>query len=195
LCSTLAWLGSGVPLTTNEVPKIKANMYLSSHSTKGFGCLYSEVLGVRTLPPRGYAKDVQEMPHEKNERSRHALSVVKVLPSTKNETVNLNHPGGSYTYQRNSGCSKFEDRVCSVNGASMAKISDSGTLLGCPLQGSLSALRQVQVQLHVMTGATTTANVLASQIELYDVLLVEISGIRYRLAEDLQRTREALRMN
>jgi hypothetical protein len=37
---------------------------------------------------------------------------------------------------------------------------------------------------------TTTANVLTTRIELCDVLLGEISGIRSSLAKDLQRTRE-----
>jgi hypothetical protein len=80
-------------------------------------------------------------------------------------------------------------------GASMTKISDLGTSYGCPLRDSLSAIRESQVQLDVLTGMTTTANVLASQIELYDVLLVEISGIRSSLAKDLQRTREPLRVS
>jgi hypothetical protein len=37
----------------------------------------------------------------------------------------------------------------------------------------------------------TTATVLASQIELCDTLLVEISGIRSSLAKDLVHTRKA----
>ena len=41
-----------------------------------------------------------------------------------------------------------------------------------------------------LTDMTTTANVLTTRIELCDVLLGEISGIRSSLAKDLQRTRE-----
>jgi hypothetical protein len=37
---------------------------------------------------------------------------------------------------------------------------------------------------------TTTTNVLTTRIELCDVLLSEISGIRSSLAKDLRRTRE-----
>jgi hypothetical protein len=59
----------------------------------------------------------------------------------------------------------------------------------CALRDSLSVIKQTHVQLHVLTGMTTTANVLASRIELCDILLGEISGIRSSLAKDLQRTR------
>jgi hypothetical protein len=65
-----------------------------------------------------------------------------------------------------------------------------GTSLDCPLRDSLTVIREIHVQLHVLTGMTTTAKVLASRIELFDVLLGEISGIRSNLAKDLRRTRE-----
>jgi hypothetical protein len=76
------------------------------------------------------------------------------------------------------------------NGASMTKISDIGASFDCALQDSLSVIKQTHVQLHVLTGMTSTANVIASQIELCDLLLVEISGIRNSLAKDLGRSRE-----
>jgi hypothetical protein len=76
----------------------------------------------------------------------------------------------------------------------MMKISDFGTSFDCALLDSLSVIRQTHVQLHVLTGMATTANVLASQIQLCDVLLVEISGIRNSLARDLRRTRKPLQV-
>lgn len=72
----------------------------------------------------------------------------------------------------------------------MTKIGSLERSFDCALRDSLSVIRQTHVQLHVLTGMTTTANVLASRIELCDVLLGEISGIRSNLAKDLQRTRE-----
>jgi hypothetical protein len=55
---------------------------------------------------------------------------------------------------------------------------------------SLSAIRHAHIQLHLLTGMRTSPTVLASQIELCDVLLVEISGIRSSLAKDLKETRQ-----
>ncbi len=72
----------------------------------------------------------------------------------------------------------------------LTKISDLGTSSSCPVSDSLSIIRQTHVQLHALTDVTTTANVLTTRIELCDVLLGEISGIRSSLAKDLQRTRE-----
>jgi hypothetical protein len=57
------------------------------------------------------------------------------------------------------------------------------------LWNSLSAIRQAHIRLHLLTGMRTSPNVLASQIELCDVLLLEISGIRSSLARDLKQTR------
>lgn len=59
------------------------------------------------------------------------------------------------------------------------------------LRGSLTAIKQAHDRRHLLTGMCTTATVLASQIELCDVLLVEISGIRSSLAKDLKYTRGA----
>lgn len=67
----------------------------------------------------------------------------------------------------------------------MTKISIVGASSDCPLRDSLSIIRQTHAQRHVLTGLATTPNVLASQIELCDVLLVEISDIRDSLAKDL----------
>jgi len=73
----------------------------------------------------------------------------------------------------------------------MRKISDVSDSCECALGSSLSAIKQAHDQLHLLTGMDTTATVLASQIELCDALLVEISGIRSSLAKDLNYTRGA----
>jgi hypothetical protein len=67
----------------------------------------------------------------------------------------------------------------------MTKISNIGASFDCTLRDSLSVIRQIHAQRNVLTGMASTPNVLASQIELCDVLLVEISGIRDSLAKDL----------
>jgi hypothetical protein len=67
----------------------------------------------------------------------------------------------------------------------MTKISVSGASFDYTLRDSLSVIRQTQAQRHVLTGVASTPNVLASQIELCDILLVEISGIRDSLTKDL----------
>jgi hypothetical protein len=75
----------------------------------------------------------------------------------------------------------------------MRKISDASNSCECALRNSLSAIKQAHEQLHLLTGTGTTATALAWQIELCDVLLVEISGIRSSLAKDLNYTRGASR--
>jgi hypothetical protein len=67
----------------------------------------------------------------------------------------------------------------------MTKINVIGAPFDCALRDSLSIIRQTQAQRHVLTGMASTQNVLASQIELCDILLVEMSGIRDSLAKDL----------
>lgn len=54
---------------------------------------------------------------------------------------------------------------------------------------ALTAIRHAHGQLHRLTGMRTSPTVLASQIELCDLLLVEISDIHRSLAKDLERTR------
>jgi hypothetical protein len=76
----------------------------------------------------------------------------------------------------------------------MRKIGDASYSYECALRSSLSTIKQAHDQLHLLTGMDTTATVLASQIELCDVLLVEISGIRSSLAKDLNHTRGAPRV-
>ena len=73
----------------------------------------------------------------------------------------------------------------------MRKNSDLSDIYKRDLRSSLSAIKQAHDQLHLLTGVDTTATVLAWQIELCDVLLVEISGIRSGLAEDINHTRAA----
>jgi len=54
---------------------------------------------------------------------------------------------------------------------------------------SLSAIRYAHGQLHRLTGMRTSPTVLASQIELCDLLLGEISDIHSSLARDRKSTR------
>jgi hypothetical protein len=72
----------------------------------------------------------------------------------------------------------------------MRKIGDpSNKSFDCALRDSLSTIRETHIQLHLLTGTCATATLLASQIELYDVLLDEISGIHTCLARDLEHAR------
>jgi hypothetical protein len=72
----------------------------------------------------------------------------------------------------------------------MRKIADtSNRRFDCAVRNSLSTIRETHVRLHLLTGTSATAALLASQIELYDVLLDEISGIHTSLARDLKHTR------
>ncbi|WP_157450440.1 hypothetical protein [Bradyrhizobium sp. ARR65] len=69
-------------------------------------------------------------------------------------------------------------------GLKMQKIGDcSDDLFDRGLRHSLSTIKEAHVRLHGMTSLATTATLLASQIALCDVLLIEISGIRSSLAK------------
>ena len=57
------------------------------------------------------------------------------------------------------------------------------------LRDSLSAIRKAHLQIDLMTSPSTTATAIALQIQLCNMLLVEISGIRSCLANDLQHAR------
>jgi hypothetical protein len=57
------------------------------------------------------------------------------------------------------------------------------------LQVSLSAVKQAQRQLHVVTGTDATPTVLVSRIELYGILLGEIADIRSNLVAYRECTR------
>jgi len=59
----------------------------------------------------------------------------------------------------------------------------------CAIRKSLSTIKVAHVQLALLTGTSATEALLASQIELYDVLLDQISGIHSSLAGDLKYTR------
>jgi hypothetical protein len=76
----------------------------------------------------------------------------------------------------------------------MRKISDVSDSCECALRSSLSAIKQAHDQRRLLTGRSTTATVLTWQIELCDILLVEILGIRSRLAKDLNQTRGVSRL-
>jgi hypothetical protein len=72
----------------------------------------------------------------------------------------------------------------------MRKIADPSTKrFDYAVRDSLSTIKETHVQLDLLTGTSATAALLASQIELYEVLLDEISGIHTSLARDLKHTR------
>ena len=71
----------------------------------------------------------------------------------------------------------------------MTNIYKSGD---CVLWDSLNAIKQAQIQLHLLNGEGANPTVIASRIQLCDVLLGEISGIRTSLARHLEYTRGAL---
>ena len=75
-------------------------------------------------------------------------------------------------------------------GEEMRKIDNtSGKSFDCTVRNSLSAIRATHVRLHLLSGTCATAALLASQIELYEVLLDEISGIHTNLAKDIEHAR------
>jgi hypothetical protein len=74
----------------------------------------------------------------------------------------------------------------------MRKNTDSSSSKKCfdgAVLESLSTIREAHVQLRLLTGTSATAALLASQIQLYNFLLDEISGIHASLARDLKRSR------
>ena len=72
----------------------------------------------------------------------------------------------------------------------MRKSGDFSDLsFDCAVRDSLSTIKQAHVRLHLLTGTCATAALLTSQIELYDLLLGEISDIHASLAKDLKHTR------
>jgi len=71
----------------------------------------------------------------------------------------------------------------------MRRMKDSSKSFDCTVRDSLSTIKATHVRLHLLNGTCATAALLASQIELYDVLLGEICGIHTSLARDLARTR------
>jgi hypothetical protein len=64
----------------------------------------------------------------------------------------------------------------------------SNKSIDCTVRDSLSTIRATHVRLHRLNGTRATTDLLASKINLYDVLLDEISGIHTSLARDLQHT-------
>jgi hypothetical protein len=71
------------------------------------------------------------------------------------------------------------------------KNGDLGKSCDCALRNSLSAIKQAHIQLHLLTARCMTPTILASRIELCDILLGEVSDIRTSLAKHLERTRGA----
>jgi len=71
----------------------------------------------------------------------------------------------------------------------MRKVADhSNKSIDCTVRDSLSTIRATHVRLHRLNGTRATTDLLASKINLYDVLLDEISGIHTSLARDLRHT-------
>jgi hypothetical protein len=72
----------------------------------------------------------------------------------------------------------------------MPKVGDlSDRSFDHAFRGSLNTIKEVHVQLRLLTGRCATPSLLTSQIDLYDVLLDEISGIHISLARDLRHAR------
>jgi len=68
----------------------------------------------------------------------------------------------------------------------MGRLKDDSGVGSC-----LTAIRQAQDRIHLLNGMRASPTVLASQIELCDVLLVEISDIRSSLVRDLRASRNS----
>ncbi len=78
----------------------------------------------------------------------------------------------------------------------MRKLADhSNKSVDCTVRDSLSTIRATHVRLHRLNGTRATTALLASKIDLYDVLLDEISGIHSSLARDLKHTRMTLQVS
>lgn len=65
----------------------------------------------------------------------------------------------------------------------------SKEIVNCAVRGSLNTAREAYSQLQLLSGGRSSAATLASQIELFDLLLVGISGIRTGFAADIQHVR------
>lgn len=71
----------------------------------------------------------------------------------------------------------------------MKKTSHPDLSQASSLQLSLTAIKEAHVQLHLLAANLTTPTALASRIQLCEVLLGEISGIRSSLARSLEHRR------
>jgi hypothetical protein len=69
----------------------------------------------------------------------------------------------------------------------MTKISHIDSCSDGTLRDSLGAIKHAQTQLRHLTHSCASRTQLASQIELCEVLLAEISGIHSSLANDIKR--------
>jgi hypothetical protein len=77
----------------------------------------------------------------------------------------------------------------------MGKIGHINSSSNGAFRNSLSAIRQAQIQLRHLTGTCRSPTALASQIELCELLLVEVSGIHSRLENDIKEARGLPRSN
>ncbi len=71
----------------------------------------------------------------------------------------------------------------------MTKTGHVNVSADCALNNSLNAIRQAHIQLHLLADMGTSPALIASRIQLCDVLLVEIAGIRGSLARNLKQGR------
>jgi hypothetical protein len=71
----------------------------------------------------------------------------------------------------------------------MTKIDHINNSSNGALRDSLSAIKHAQIQLRHLTHTCASPTVLASQIELCEVLLAEISGVHSSLAKDIDQAR------
>ena len=71
----------------------------------------------------------------------------------------------------------------------MRKIEDSSDPFEVTVRASLSTLTTTRIRLPLLEGTSSSATLIASQIELYDELLDELSEIHRNLANYLEHTR------
>jgi hypothetical protein len=71
----------------------------------------------------------------------------------------------------------------------MNNVYPANEFAGDAILTSLSAIKQAQGRLHLLTSMGSSPTILASQIELCDLLLAEISGIRNHLVSISNRRR------
>ena len=71
----------------------------------------------------------------------------------------------------------------------MRKIDGTSKSFDCTVRDSLNTIRAAHVRLNLLGGTRATTALLTSKIELYDVLLDELSAIRTGFARYLEDAR------
>ena len=93
--------------------------------------------------------------------------------------------------ERGEGCQKVSEMQTErVGGNKMRKIEDSSDFPDFTIIASLSTIRATHIRLHLLEGTCSTAPLVNSQIELYDVLLNELSEIHRTLANYFEHARK-----